>query len=151
VTFYKHYCSPAEVLNACLERELATARAHFLANATTRPETTEETLVATAHLVLDHVERNRAIYLLAIGVPQDGTVPNMLANHFAGTLQQYLAQHPELTPPDSDLNALISIRFMSRGLAGAVEAWLLSGTTDRNGFIDATLTFVPEWLFRTHP
>lgn len=144
VTFYKHYASPAEALIAALGSELDAAREHFVSDSATSPI---ENVTSTIKLVLDHVERHRSLYLVAIKTPEDGVVPNLLANHFTGSLQQYLAEHPELAPPSPEIDPAISMRFFAHGLVGAIKQWVLSGDSDRTAFTATVVSFAPEWMF----
>ncbi|QIK62819.1 hypothetical protein G7068_06105 [Leucobacter viscericola] len=146
VTFYKHYASPAEALIAALGSELDTAREHFVSDAS---DSAVSTVATTIRLVLDHVDRHRALYQLAINTPEDGVVPNLLADHFTGSLQQYLAEHPELTPPNPEVDVTIAVRFFAHGLVGAIKAWIQEGSTDRTAFIATVLSYSPEWMFPT--
>ncbi|QIM19136.1 hypothetical protein G7066_12180 [Leucobacter coleopterorum] len=99
--------------------------------------------------MLDHVDRHRALYQLAINTPEDGVVPNLLADHFTESLQQYLAGHPELTPPKPEVDPTIAVRFFAHGLVGAIKAWVQNGDTDRSAFIATIRTFSPKWMFPT--
>lgn len=147
VTFYKHYASPAEALIAALAGELDAAREHFISDASTA---STDTFATSIRLVLDHIDRHRALYLLAINTPEDGVVPNLLADHFTGSLQQYLAEHPELTPPGPEVDVAISVRFFAHGLVGAIKQWVLSGDSDRAGFTATVVSFAPAWMFATN-
>ncbi len=145
VTFYKHFATPAETLGSALSLELDPAREQFALSHATPSGDPVEVFRETVNEILDHIERHRELYLLAINTPQDGTVPNLLADYFTETLIHYLEQRTRLDPPLSQIDATVAARFFAHGLVGAIKAWVLSGTSDREPFLHSVAAFSPEW------
>ncbi|QIM17196.1 TetR/AcrR family transcriptional regulator [Leucobacter insecticola] len=147
VTFYKHYTSPADALGAAIERELADARQHFLAGHEGPTLNPGQGFREGVSLVLDHVERHRALYLLAINTPQDGSVPNSLANHFTKSMQEYLALRVKLSPPIPELDEQMVAGYYGYAMVGAIKGWLLKGNASREEFAQVLVSLIPTWWF----
>lgn len=147
VTFYKHFASPAEALGSALSLELDPARERFILGYTELTADPVEIFVASIDQILDHIERHRGLYLLSINTPQDGTVPNLLTDHFTETLQLYLAQRALHEPPLPEFEVDVVSRFFGMGLVGAIKAWVLSGVSDRESFLRSVTTLAPSWWF----
>ncbi|WP_053382851.1 TetR/AcrR family transcriptional regulator [Leucobacter celer] len=149
VTFYKHFASPAETLGSALSLELDPAREQFIAGYTELTADPIEIFVASINQILDHIERHRGLYLLSINTPQDGTVPNLLTDHFTETLKLYLEQRALYEPRLPEFEVDVVARFFGMGLVGAIKAWVLSGVSDRESFLRSITTLAPSWWFPT--
>ncbi|QAB17056.1 TetR/AcrR family transcriptional regulator [Leucobacter muris] len=150
VTFYKHFTTPAEALGAALSLDLDQARTRFVDGFASNGADPVEFLRASVSEVLDHIDRHRNLYELSIDSPQDGTVPNLLADHFTETLEQYLESRSRLQPPLPDVDRSIVARFFAHGLVGAIKAWLLSGSSDHDEVLRSVVALSPEWWFPEH-
>ncbi|WP_449281384.1 TetR/AcrR family transcriptional regulator [Leucobacter sp.] len=151
VTFYKHFASPAETLGSALSLELDPAREHFIAGYTELTADPVEIFTASINQILDHVERHRGLYLLSINTPQDGTVPNLLTDHFTETIKLYLEQRELHEPQVPEFEVDVVSRFFGMGLVGAIKAWVLSGESDREAFLNSITTLAPAWWFPARP
>ncbi|RGE20289.1 TetR/AcrR family transcriptional regulator [Leucobacter sp. wl10] len=151
VTFYKHFASPAETLGSALSLELDPAREHFITSYAELTADPVEIFVASVDQILDHIDRHRGLYLLSINTPRDGTVPNLLADHFTETLKQYLEQRALYEPPLPELEVDVVARFLGMGLVGAIKAWVLSGVSDRRSFLRSVTALAPSWWFPARP
>lgn len=147
VTFYKHFTTPAETLGSALALELDPARERLLESYTAHESSSMDLYISSLDTMLDHIERHRGLYLLAINTPQDGTVPNLLADHltesFLLTLEQRAQRAQDLPPMDNHVVA----RFVAHGIVGAIKAWVLNGTTEREPFFRSLALLAPEWWF----
>ncbi|MFT4231452.1 MAG: TetR/AcrR family transcriptional regulator [Leucobacter sp.] len=147
VTFYKHFSSPAEALGSALSLELDPVRERFISDYADLSADPAEIFITSIGEILDHVERHRGLYLLAIDTPQDGTVPNLLTDHFTETLELYLGQRAQYEPPLPEFEVEVVARFFGMGLVGAIKAWMLSGEADRASFLRSVTVLVPSWWF----
>jgi len=147
VTFYKHFSTPAETLGSALSVELDLARDRFIHGYEQLSGDPVEAFMQNVDQILDHVERHRDLYLLSVNTPQDGTVPNLLADHFTVTMTQYLAQRAGMEPRMPAFDTAIIARFFAHGLVGALKVWVLDGARDRHGFHRSVIQLAPEWWF----
>ncbi|WP_024355590.1 TetR/AcrR family transcriptional regulator [Leucobacter chironomi] len=147
VTFYKHYTTPAEALGAALDLDLDQARTHFIEGYASTSGDPVELFRTSVSKVLDHIDRHRSLYELSIDSQQDGTIPNLLADHFTATLEQYLESRAQLQPPLPDVDRAIVARFFAHGLVGAIKAWLLNGSSDHEEVLSAIVALAPVWWF----
>lgn len=150
VTFYKHFTTPGEALGAALALELDETRARFMEGHASPDVDPVEFLQLSITEVLDHIDRHRSLYELSVDTPQDGTVPNLLADHFTETLTQYLEGRAQLAPPLPDVDRSIIARFFAHGLVGAIKAWLLSGSSDRDEILRSVMVIGPDWWLPEH-
>ncbi|WP_336651986.1 MULTISPECIES: TetR/AcrR family transcriptional regulator [unclassified Leucobacter] len=147
VTFYKHFTTPAEALGAALNLDLDQARTHFIESYAATETDPVDLFRTSVSKVLDHIDRNRTLYELSIDSQQDGTIPNILADHFTATLEQYLESRAQFEPPLPDVDRSIVARFFAHGLVGAIKAWLLSGSSEHDEVLSAIVALAPSWWF----
>lgn len=147
VTFYKHFSSPADALGTAIEQELADARARFIEGHEGPTLDPEQGFRDGVSLVLDHIEQHRALYMLAINTPQDGSVPNNLAGHFTRSMFEYLDRRSKLSPPIPELNAQMVANYYGYAMIGAIKGWLLNGNSSREEFTQLLVALIPEWWF----
>ncbi|MFV0432666.1 MAG: TetR/AcrR family transcriptional regulator [Leucobacter sp.] len=147
VTFYKHFSTTAEALGSALSLELDEARKHFVDAYASGEQDPVEVFRESIIQILDHIDRHRQLYLKSIQSPQDGTIPNMLADHFTTTLEQYLAQRVNLEPKTPEIDIPTVARFFGTGLVGAIKAWVVSGAEDREAFVHSVQSLAPDWWF----
>lgn len=147
VTFYKHFSSPAEVLGSALALDLDSTREQYITSSAEQSHNPIEVFVASIDQILDHIDRLRPLYLLSINTPQDGTVPNLLADHFTETISQYLVQREEWEPALPEFDRAVVARFLAHGVVGAIKAWVLSGSVDHQVFLRSVVATAPAWWF----
>lgn len=147
VTFYKHFSSPAEVLGSALALDLDSTREHYINSYATHSGDPVEIFVASIDQILDHIDRLRPLYVLSINTPQDGTVPNLLADHFTETITQYLEQRESWEPALPEFDRTVVARFLAHGLVGAIKAWVLSGSRDHDVCLRSVVAAAPAWWF----
>lgn len=147
VTFYKHFSSPSEALGSALALDLDSTREHYISSYAAHSGDPVEIFTASIDQILDHVDRLRPLYTLSINSPQDGTVPNLLADHFTETISQYLVQREAWQPPLPDFDRAVVARFLAHGLVGAIKAWVLSGSTDHEVCLRSVVAAAPAWWF----
>ncbi|QZY51456.1 TetR/AcrR family transcriptional regulator [Leucobacter tenebrionis] len=151
VTFYKHFTTPAEALGAALTLDLDETRKRFIDGHGSHEGDPIEFFRDSVNEVLDHIDRHRSLYELSVHSPQDGTVPNLLADHFTETITQYLETRARLDPPLPDVDRSIVSRFFAHGLVGAIKAWLLSGSSDRDEVLRSVMVIGPDWWLPERP
>lgn len=147
VTFYKHFASPAEVLGSALALDLDSTREHYITSYATQSGDPVDIFVASIDQILDHIDRLRPLYVLSINTPQDGTVPNLLADHFTVTITQYLEQRESWEPALPEFDRTVVARFLAHGLVGAIKAWVLSGSRDHEVCLRSVVAAAPAWWF----
>lgn len=149
VTFYKHFNMPAEALNAALSVELDEIRARFLAGYEEVSTDPVEPLRASMIDVLDHMDRHRRLYELAVENPTDGTLLNLLTDYFTESLDLYLKIRSSLQPalPEGlDLTMLSS--FYAHGFVGCLKTLVKNGwVADRETFLASIVSLAPGWWF----
>lgn len=150
VTFYKHFSSPAETLTSALSRELDPALDYFIARYAKHDDDPLQVFLSSVDLILDHVERRRSIYVLSNTSAHDGTIPNLLADHFAETLTEFLKHRAQLDPPTPAFDPPVAASYFAHGMCGAIRAWITEGGDDREGFLRSLIAFVPDWWFPEH-
>lgn len=147
VTFYKHFASPAEVLGSALALDLDSTREHYITRYATHSGDPVDIFVGSIDQILDHIDRLRPLYVLSINTPQDGTVPNLLADHFTVTITQYLQQRESWEPALPEFDRAVVARFLAHGLVGAIKAWVLSGSRDHEVCLRSVVAAAPAWWF----
>ena len=147
VTFYKHYASPSAALSAALSLCLDPIRERFIAAYAQGSEDPATILLQSISEIVDHMEAHAALYTLSISTPADGTVPNLLADHFTETMRQYLVRRKDLTPTPPSYDCEIVARFFGTGLVGALKAWMLTGSKDRTQLLESVISLTPSWWF----
>ncbi|UOQ60109.1 TetR/AcrR family transcriptional regulator [Leucobacter rhizosphaerae] len=147
VTFYKHFSSPAEVLGSALALDLDSTREHYISSYAEHSGDPVEIFTASIDQILDHIDRLRPLYVLSVTTPQDGTVPNLLADHFTETISQYLEQRAAWQPELPEFDRAVVARFFAHGLVGAIKAWVQSGSTAHEPFLRSVLMSAPAWWF----
>lgn len=150
VTFYKHFASPADVLSSALSRELDPALDNFIASTERHEDDPVLLFLSGVDMILDHVDRRRAVYEISISSPYDGTIMNLLADHFTVTLTRFLENRVKSLPATPDINLPLAARYFAHGLCGAVRAWLSTNGESRESFLRALLALVPDWWFPEH-
>jgi AcrR family transcriptional regulator len=142
-TFYAHYASPSELLASALTSELDEVR---LADAKLRLDgelaadlVTRQAIAETA----EHIDRNLAIYRLALGDPTDGTIQHVLSTHLTVSSRQHLSESvdPAAIPGDPDLVAA----FVANGLVGAIAVAVVSDHWDKDKVADVLMAMMPDW------
>ena len=139
-TFYKHYMSPNEALAAPLRDDLAVVRARDVSGAASLA-TVIETLLGDT---FDHIARFTDVYATAVEQPLDGVVSNVLSEHFTDAVTRFMESHDgAVVAFESD--PALTARFIGSGVAGTVEAWLRSGSSDRPSLLRAISSCLPGW------
>lgn len=147
VTFYKHYATPSETLAEALTESMDQARQFLVTSYAGGAGDPMTPFVDSVDLILDLIEAHRDVFLLSVQTPQDGSIPNLLADHFTGTLRQYLAERAKLKPELPALDIDVVSRFFAFGLVGALKTWVLEGLTDRGAFLQSVIALAPTWWF----
>ena len=150
VTFYKHFTSPGEVLASALSRELDPALDNFIARYERHEDDPVLLFLSSIDLILDHIDRRRDVYEIASASPHDGTISNLLADHFTATLTRFLEQRSLLDPPVPEFELPIAARYFAHGMCGAVRTWVSTNAEDRESFLRSLLALVPNWWFPEH-
>ncbi|MBK0422673.1 TetR/AcrR family transcriptional regulator C-terminal domain-containing protein [Leucobacter sp. CSA2] len=150
VTFYKHFAAPADVLSSALSRELDPALDNFIARTERHEDDPVLLFLSGVDMILDHVERRRAVYEISISSQHDGTISNLLADHFTVTLTRFLENRMKSAPPTPEIELPMAARYFAHGLCGAVRAWVTSNCESRESFLRSLLALVPDWWFPEH-
>lgn len=139
-TFYKHYISPNEALAAPLREDLSLVRDRDPQEGTSLAAVIEALLTET----LDHISRFTDVYTTAVEQPLDGVVSNVLSEHFTAVITRF-AESRDGIPAAADTDPALTARFIGSGVAGAIEAWLRAGSSDRQSLLRVISTCLPGW------
>lgn len=142
VTFYKHYNTPAETLAEALNSELRGS-----AGAAPDVALDRAAVMQSVYHVLDHIEAHRELYLLAFRTHVDGTVPVMLAKHFAENFYAYLTKRRKKKPAVPDIDLDVAASYLASATTGAISVWLLEGDMSRERFFENLDRLLPAWFF----
>jgi AcrR family transcriptional regulator len=142
-TFYNHYANPLTVL---IEVLLTDLRRTYLGEEKRRAEgvlPSAQMLRLSIGDVADHIERFKAVYVLAVDDPADEGVYAALVRHFSDYAVSFidLSTNPGL--PTS--NRSVMAQFLAHGFAGAIKAWLRDPTVSKDDLIDAAIACAPVW------
>jgi AcrR family transcriptional regulator len=126
-TFYRYAPRPIDVLARAMDEDLPapTALLSLLRQAAATPRP----LAAPGRAVLEHVDRNRAIYRYALHPHLDSALREVLIGHIEALLTGYLRISPGSVPAIDDAPPTAAeIRrlavFTAAGIVGAIEDWL---------------------------
>lgn len=141
-TFYRHAASPAHLLAAVLEDELAVIEPPARSSA-------DEFVRAEIDLVR-HVAAHADLYRAALVAGDDARLRGLLHRVLAARLDEYLAAHPELAPPvPPDMDAVdaraVWVAYAAAGTVGAIAQWLASGADE------ATVEPLARTIIAGHP
>ncbi|MBK0417842.1 TetR/AcrR family transcriptional regulator [Leucobacter sp. CSA1] len=145
-TFYKHFTSPAEALEALLAQELDPVRERLQGYATPGSDP-RAVFQSTMTEVLDHIERFRDIYETAFASPHDSTAGHVLAAHFAESARAFLGEPEGGGPLDPTIDRDVVASFIASGLVGAIGVWLRREDCSREMLREAMLAVLPGFWF----
>jgi AcrR family transcriptional regulator len=140
-TFYRYAARPVDVLARAMDDDLPSAEA-LLASVAPRPAANP--LEAPGRAVLEHIDRNKAIYQHALHPHLDSALREVLIGRLEILLLGYLQANPESVPTigDSKPTAAETRRlavFTAAGTVGAIENWLAQ---ERPEPVDRMLTLL---------
>jgi AcrR family transcriptional regulator len=125
-TFYRYASRPIDVLASAMSEDLPSAAALL---ALLWQPAAGNPLEAPGRAVLEHVDRNRAIYRHALHPHLDSALREVLIGRIEALLTRYLQLRPEAVPAiDGAQPTVAEIRrlavFTAAGIVGAIEDWL---------------------------
>ncbi|MBK0417843.1 TetR/AcrR family transcriptional regulator [Leucobacter sp. CSA1] len=147
-TFYKHFDSPSETLASFLQAELGPVRDRFSADFSSPDVDPVDAYRNCVQGVLDHVERFRDVYAMAIATPHDGVAQNLLCDFFTDTVHPFLESRSKVDPRVLELEPNTAARFFAHGIVGAIKSWVLNGDPDREYFVRTLVGCAPDWWLR---
>jgi len=151
-TFYRYAARPVDVLARAMDDDLPSAEALL---ALIAPPPAANPLEAAGRAVLEHTDRNKAIYQHALHPHLDSALREVLIGRLETLLLGYLQANPESVPTigDTTPSAAETRRlavFTAAGTVGAIENWLAQ---ERPEPVDRMLTLLfsaaaPWWRRR---
>ena len=151
-TFYRYAARPVDVLARAMDDDLPSAEALL---ALIAPPPAANPLEAPGRAVLEHTDRNKAIYQHALHPHLDSALREVLIGRLETLLLGYLQANPESVPTigDTTPSAAETRRlavFTAAGTVGAIENWLAQ---ERPEPVDRMLTLLfsaaaPWWRRR---
>src|SRR6516165_8685414 len=151
-TFYRYAARPVDVLARAMDDDLPSAEALL---ALIAPPPAANPLEAPGRAVLEHADRNKAIYQRALHPHLDSALREVLIGRLETLLLGYLQANPESVPTigDTTPSAAETRRlavFTAAGTVGAIENWLAQ---ERPESVDRMLTLLfsaaaPWWRRR---
>jgi AcrR family transcriptional regulator len=142
-TFYSHATSPGGLLVDVLTPELDAIRA---ADTELREQGSLDTEAITRkgmERVVDHLVTYRDIYRLALPDALDASTHRVLAHHFEGSVLGIL-EHRTTDLPEG-LSVPLAAGYISHGLVGVIESWLVGKRTSRKVLVDNMMLLFPSW------
>jgi AcrR family transcriptional regulator len=142
-TFYNHYANPLTLLIEVLLADLGRA---YLGEEQRRAEgvlPAAQMLRLSIGDVADHIERFKAVYVLAVDDPADEGVYAALVRHFSDYAVSFIDLSTNPGVPTS--NRSVMAQFLAHGFAGAIKAWLRDPTVSKDDLIDAAIACAPVW------
>jgi AcrR family transcriptional regulator len=126
-TFYRYASRPIDVLARAMDEDLP-ATAELLSLLQQRNGAVGS-LEVPGRSILEHVDRNRAIYRRALHPHLDSALREVLIGRIEALLAGYLRSNPESVPaiggePPTALEARRLAVFTAAGIVGAIEDWL---------------------------
>lgn len=145
-TLYQHLRSPAEWLAEVLRGELDTLRERHLPNDGALASLSDATRDVVLG-VLAHLEAHEALYRRELADPAS-PVGDMLAAHFAASVEQLLARHdlaPATRLPPEQFAAMAA-RWIGDASVGAMTIWLDGDRPrDPEAYLAAHALLLPPW------
>nr|WP_259340966.1 TetR/AcrR family transcriptional regulator [Propionibacterium australiense] len=149
-SFYRFAASPAELLAAYLYED------HNVSEVTPRHAATTEaapSLTAAMRLVVEHVQRNLAIYTNALDPHFTPQLQDALLRRFTEVLQAHVNEFPEKLPRIDDAEPGVAARdaliaYVAFATLGAIESLVRSGAITDTELSVAILNsaIAPSWL-----
>jgi AcrR family transcriptional regulator len=140
-TFYRYANRPVDVLARAMDDDLPTAQSLL---ALLPPPPGPSPLEAPGRVVLEHIDRNKAIYQRALHPHLDSALREVLIGRLETLLLGYLQANPDSVPSIGETKpSAAEIRrlavFTAAGTVGAIENWLAQ---DRPEPVDRMLTLL---------
>jgi AcrR family transcriptional regulator len=140
-TFYRYAARPVDVLARAMDDDLPSADVLLGLIA---PPPAADPLEAPGRAVLEHIDRNKAIYQHALHPHLDSALREVLIGRLETLLSGYLQSNPESVPTIGDTNPTgaetrrLAV-FTAAGTVGAIENWLAQ---DQPEPVDRMLTLL---------